>query len=252
MTPYARRCLWLRYLNASTAAILVSGIQVGCSGDGDNSPNAIDTSGALAPALTACSTDAECVALSSNGCPVCGGNPATWLFVRADAQEALRPDGSTLSCDPCASTPPAVYCAADGHCADRTTREEFVPVALRCTFAYRESNEPGPDESPDDPKFVHEEKLLSAAAGESAEATHAKIRLSVTQSGRQTEEGGSFNISAIVDDKPLASWLYQFDPADPPRDQFWGGHGFTGLVYLTHPTEGGDYQFYCSAVREQR
>jgi len=132
---------------------------------------------------------------------------------------------------------------------DALLPEQVVPVTLRCQFFYRESNEPGPGESDDDPKFVHTEKVLSVAAGQQNEVTLGKVTLRAAQNGEKAA-GGAFNIFASADGRQLASWLYQFDLADPPRDQFVGGHGFTGLVYLTHPTAGGDYQFMCSAIRD--
>jgi hypothetical protein len=29
------------------------------------------------------------------------------------------------------------------------------------------------------------------------------------------------------------------------RDQFIGGHGFTGLAYVFHPASGGEIQYFC-------
>jgi hypothetical protein len=30
--------------------------------------------------------------------------------------------------------------------------------------------------------------------------------------------------------------------------KFASGHGFTGLIYLTHPSDCGDYQLFCESV----
>lgn len=39
--------------------------------------------------------------------------------------------------------------------------------------------------------------------------------------------------------------LYQLDGA--PRNEFIGGHGFTGLHYVRHPEQDETFQFFCEA-----
>jgi hypothetical protein len=39
--------------------------------------------------------------------------------------------------------------------------------------------------------------------------------------------------------------LYQFDDQNPPENQFVGGHGFTGLNYLYHPSSSAEMQYFC-------
>jgi len=39
--------------------------------------------------------------------------------------------------------------------------------------------------------------------------------------------------------------LYQLDGA--PRNEFAGGHGFTGLHYVRHPERDDTFQFFCLA-----
>lgn len=41
------------------------------------------------------------------------------------------------------------------------------------------------------------------------------------------------------------AWKYQMDHAHPPLNHFLGGHGFTGLIYVSDPKLGDDLQFYC-------
>ena len=45
---------------------------------------------------------------------------------------------------------------------------------------------------------------------------------------------------------PLARTLYQLPRTQPLRDQFIGGHGFTGLVFVQDPTSGAEIQYFCS------
>ena len=46
---------------------------------------------------------------------------------------------------------------------------------------------------------------------------------------------------------PIAHGKYQFDDADPPANQFVGGHGFTGLIYAMHPETGAELQYFCKS-----
>jgi len=39
--------------------------------------------------------------------------------------------------------------------------------------------------------------------------------------------------------------LYQIDQAKGLHDQFIGGHGFTGLVYVYHPASAAELQYFC-------
>ena len=48
--------------------------------------------------------------------------------------------------------------------------------------------------------------------------------------------------------EPLTSHLYQLPQDSGPMDQFVGGHGFTGLIYVYHPTSGAELQFWCEAA----
>ena len=47
--------------------------------------------------------------------------------------------------------------------------------------------------------------------------------------------------------RPIASYLYQFNAAQPPPT--WvGGQGFTGLMYVYHPDNGAELQFWCEVA----
>jgi hypothetical protein len=41
------------------------------------------------------------------------------------------------------------------------------------------------------------------------------------------------------------AWKYQMERVHPPLNHFVGGHGFTGLIYVSDPKLGDDLQFYC-------
>jgi hypothetical protein len=121
------------------------------------------------------------------------------------------------------------------------------PAAVECKLFWRASNEVGPGESPGDPKFQFQERVARAEPGKPAQASLADVTLSVSYTADEFE-GSSVSVGAAFDGKPLVTSLYQLERSPPPRNQFAGGHGFTGLVYLSHPTKGGDYQFICQFV----
>jgi len=104
-----------RYLFLYRRALVSLFALAGACASDDSDTRTGAANAALAPALTECVADAECVAVSSSMCPVCGGNQAEWLFVRKDAQDAV-PVERVDSCDPCYGTAPRVLCA-EGRCA---------------------------------------------------------------------------------------------------------------------------------------
>lgn len=89
---------------------------------------------------------------------------------------------------------------------------------------------------------------MEVKANERKTASLGKLRLTVSYTNTEWD-GASASVGVAADELRLMSSLFQFEPGKPPSNQFQGGHGFTGLVYLTHPTEGGDYQLVCKSVR---
>ena len=68
-------------------------------------------------------------------------------------------------------------------------------------------------------------------------------------SGRYTVDAGEGRAFAIaVSDAAtgaeIARSLYQLSP-DGLRNQFIGGHGFSGLVYVFHPSSAAEMQYFC-------
>jgi len=116
---------------------------------------------------------------------------------------------------------------------------------IQCTYAYRARNEPMDGQTGDEPAFQFQERLLSVAANESADQLLGELTLSVRYSA-DPFEGDSFQLSADGAGLRIFSTLFQFS-AGLPQNQFSGGHGFTGLMYFTHPSAGGDYQTFCEA-----
>ena len=61
-------------------------------------------------------------------------------------------------------------------------------------------------------------------------------------------EGRVLSINITTPDKSnkITSQLYQFDRQNPLENQFIGGHGFTGLVYVFHPDSSAEMQYFCN------
>jgi hypothetical protein len=54
-------------------------------------------------------------------------------------------------------------------------------------------------------------------------------------------------VTNAIGGSELTRGLYQFDPQQGLVDQFVGGHGFTGLAYVYHPTSTSELQYFCTA-----
>lgn len=61
-------------------------------------------------------------------------------------------------------------------------------------------------------------------------------------------EGRTLDVFAFAKGRkePLTQEKYQFDPKEDPVNQFTGGHGFTGLLYVNDPTSAAEMQLFCA------
>ncbi|MEQ9324264.1 MAG: hypothetical protein RIF41_34190 [Polyangiaceae bacterium] len=130
--------------------------------------------------------------------------------------------------------------------ADETDAERPADF-LSCSFYYRASNVLEPGQDPDDPALQHVEEVLVVRPNEEASATLGDLTVSGSFFSSE-HDGASFSLAVVRDgNAPLFASLYQFGHGSTPENQFHGQHGFTGLIYLTHPENGGDYQLICGA-----
>lgn len=113
------------------------------------------------------------------------------------------------------------------------------PGSISCTFYYRPA---ATEEYPE-----HEESVVEVSANEKKSTTLGELELELSYSD-EPPEGAYARVAVTADEKQLMASLYQFESGERPVNQFLGGHGFTGLIYLTHPTEGGDYQLICKSA----
>ena len=151
------------------------------------------------------------------------------------------------ACDATSEKP--TDCAAsrsEAGSGDESPAQTAVPPdRIECTFVFRESNEVGEGDDPADPKFEFEERTLTVAKNEDASETLGKLSLNLSYSVDQ-HEGSGASLTVSNGDQQVFHALYQIGSRGL-INQFAGDHGFTGLIYLTHPTEGGDYQLICKA-----
>lgn len=110
---------------------------------------------------------------------------------------------------------------------------------IRCTYAYRASNE--------EPGLQLEERVLQVAAEERVDELLGQLTLTVGYDIAESDSN-TFNLTVTAGDTNVFAILYQLGQR-LPQNQFVGGHGFTGLLYFRHPTAGGDYQAFCEVVR---
>lgn len=127
-------------------------------------------------------------------------------------------------------------------------RIETPPVGngglATCALFFRDDAMLRKDGARGDDSFAKEEMLI--APGERKSVSLGFLELHGDYSYSPIDVG-AFHLSATTNEARLFSTLYQFSASKGPSNQF-GSHGFTGLIYLTHPTNGGNYQAWCRWV----
>jgi len=120
------------------------------------------------------------------------------------------------------------------------TNAQQAQLAIKCETLYRTSTV-----SSDEPlstssvfELRHDQKKFSE--------TYTDMEI-MAQYYQDDYEGRSMRVSISdpVSGRQLASFLYQFPLDEQPVNQFVGGHGFTGLVYIYHPESPAELQFFC-------
>ena len=134
----------------------------------------------------------------------------------------------------------AILVAACANSLDEAGREipGTVPETIVCDLFYRAS-----------PSQAFDEATMSlSTAGDRQMLDHADLRFEAVAVA-DIGEGKSLSVvvSNLDTEDEVARTLYQFDPQQGVVDQFIGGHGFTGLTYVFHPTSGAEMQYFCHA-----
>ena len=119
---------------------------------------------------------------------------------------------------------------------DSSDQAGTIPDTITCEIFYRPS--PGAP--------FEESGLTLSTAGDQQSLTFDDMAFSAT-SLSDVGEGQSLSILVTGSDaeEELARGLYQFDPQAGLRDQFIGGHGFTGLAYVFNRASGSEVQYFC-------
>jgi hypothetical protein len=128
----------------------------------------------------------------------------------------------------------AVGCSTPGAAGGSSTGD----IAIECQVFYR----PSPGES-------FQEAAISLGP---ENATRSEVFDGMVFTGSFFEGPGegpslSLAISDPVTEDEMARQLYQIDQSKGLTNQFIGGHGFTGLVYIFHPGSPAELQYFCSA-----
>ncbi len=122
---------------------------------------------------------------------------------------------------------------------DQSSVGEVVPLTIECHTAYRSSVAVG----------IEREQTLELSSAENAKTVdHGDLRFGATYfDGEFSGEGRFLKVSvlSIEDDREVTSQLYQLSKTEPPKNEFHGGHGFTGLSYAYHPTSTSELQYWC-------
>jgi hypothetical protein len=134
-----------------------------------------------------------------------------------------------------------VGCGAAAQDAGTTEPPTDLPAEITCETQYR----------PDAERPTGEERATLTVPrredplGAEEEVEFATMALLVTYTG-EAPEGRTMSASVTGGDgEQLARHLYQFGEPQPQDITFAGGHGFTGLAYLSH--DGAQLQYWCEA-----
>lgn len=131
----------------------------------------------------------------------------------------------------------ALACGETG--PDENPTGEIVPLTIECHLAYRAAVTVP----------IELEQTLELSSAETARtADLGDLRFGATYfNGEFSGEGRFLKVSvlSIEDDREVTSQLYQLSKTEPPKNEFHGGHGFTGLSYAYHPSSSSELQYWC-------
>lgn len=122
-------------------------------------------------------------------------------------------------------------------CNPSDENQQTEPITVTCHVFYRESQAvpPGPEST-----------LMLSQHGDRQVAQFDTLEFSARYFDDQIE-GRSLiiDVNAVDSGQQVARQLFQMDRQQGTRNQFVGGHGFTGLGYVYHPTTEAELQYFC-------
>ncbi|MCP5099733.1 MAG: hypothetical protein GY943_29620 [Chloroflexi bacterium] len=116
-----------------------------------------------------------------------------------------------------------------------------ILLSLHCTTAYRSSVAVGIEQE--------ETTMINVTIVETVPYKDLTIEFRYDD-GLESFESRSLlvNVTGEGFSDRLSSQLYQLTKTEAPLNQFVGGHGFTGLHYVTHPESGAELQYWCEVA----
>lgn len=114
-----------------------------------------------------------------------------------------------------------------------------LPAEVTCEASYRPSVTAPAQES----KTL---RLVPEQNGDGATVKFQDLSLKAVYVVPPTEAPALSVSVASADGKAVASSLYQLQRERRTVNQFAGGHGFTGLVYVYAPASEAELQYYCN------
>ncbi len=120
---------------------------------------------------------------------------------------------------------------------EQASEQATAPSNIDCQVFYRASAGESLSEGP---------PIALTPNGGSGVATFDELEFSAQYLGDEFE-GSSVSISVIAPDtrEQIIAQLYQIDQSKGLVNQFVGGHGFTGLVYVHRPGSAAEMQYFC-------
>lgn len=124
---------------------------------------------------------------------------------------------------------------------DQNTDGEIVPLTIECHTAYHSSVT----------VRIEFEQTVEISSAENVQTVdHGDLRFGANYFDGEFSGEGRFlkvSVTSIEDGREVTSQLYQLSKTEPPKNEFHGGHGFTGLSYAYHPASSSKLQYWCVA-----
>ena len=117
--------------------------------------------------------------------------------------------------------------------------QSITPISIECQTFYRSSLAEAPSEG----------KTITLTTSNALEAIEFDNMVFTAEYHDDQFEGRSLVLSVTATDSSdqVIRQLYQIDGEMGLTNQFLGGHGFTGLGYVYHPTSPAELQYFCQA-----
>ncbi len=125
--------------------------------------------------------------------------------------------------------------------AGATLPVQSSSVLLHCQLFHRQHESA---QSPSGANPAVAGKTLDVRPNDTGEVSLAGLDL-YAQYTSDEHDGTTFVIGARKSGAVLMKLRRQFDNAAPELKAFSANHGFTGLIYLPHASDGSEHQLYC-------